>query len=257
VTLKRMSLVKFKGDKLKKIIVTGATRGLGLAITARLKSEGYHVIATGRIMTDELSQLISSAEESGEVSFYSYDFRKLNSIRNFVKMIHKEHGVPYGLVNNAALGHDGVLGTMHDSQIIEMMNVNLAAPVLLTKYVSRLMLLQGEGRIINVSSIIGTTGFNGLSVYGATKAGISGFTKSLSRELGKAGITVNTLAPGYMETGMTKGLDDSKLGSIKRRSPMGRLAKVEDVAGSVVFLLGKDGLVITGTTITVDAGSTA
>jgi 3-oxoacyl-[acyl-carrier protein] reductase len=242
---------------MEKIILTGATRGLGLAIATRLKIEGYHVIATGRKITEELSQLATSEEGRGVISFYPFDFSDLNGIRDFVKMLHKEHGRPYGLINNAALGNDGVLGTMHESEIIELINVNMAAPILLTKYVSRSMLIAGKGRIINVSSIIGQTGFNGLSVYGATKSGMTGFTRSLSRELGKGGITVNTLAPGYMETGMTQGLDDDSLCSIKRRSPMGKLARVEDVAGSVIFLLGDDAKVITGTCITVDAGSTA
>jgi 3-oxoacyl-[acyl-carrier protein] reductase len=242
---------------MKSIILTGATRGLGLAIATRLKSDGYNVIATGRKITEELTSLIECENMEGKVTFYEFDFTDLHNIRNFTKAIIKDHGRPYGLINNAALGHDGVLGTMHESQILELINVNLAAPILLTKYVSRSMLVERIGRIINISSIIGSTGFNGLCVYGATKAGITGFTKSLSRELGKGGITVNTVSPGYMLTAMTEGLDDEKLKSIKRRSPMGQLATVEEVAGSVAFLLSKDASSITGSSITVDAGSTA
>lgn len=113
------------------------------------------------------------------------------------------------------------------------------------------------GRIINISSIIATTGFSGLSVYAATKAALSGFTRSLSREVGKAGITVNTVAPGYMETDMTSALQGDKLESIKRRSPLGHLAKAEDVAHAVTYLLSEKAANVTGTTITVDAGSTA
>ena len=113
------------------------------------------------------------------------------------------------------------------------------------------------GRIINISSIIATTGFNGLSVYGATKAALAGFTRSLAREVGKANITVNTLAPGYMETDMTTALQGEKLESIRRRSPLGHLAKVEDAAYAVSYLLSEKAASITGTTITVDAGSTA
>ena len=119
------------------------------------------------------------------------------------------------------------------------------------------MLLNRDGRIVNVGSIIGSTGFNGLSVYGATKSALQGFTKSLSRELGKANITVNTLAPGYMETGMTQGLQGDKLLSITRRSPLGRLTDVSDAAAAVIFLLSEGATSITGSTITVDAGSTA
>jgi 3-oxoacyl-[acyl-carrier protein] reductase len=169
----------------------------------------------------------------------------------------KDHGHIYGLVNNAALGHDGVLATMHESQISDLVLVNTVAPILLAKYSSRSMLLNREGRIINIGSIIGATGFNGLSVYGATKASMNGFTKSLSRELGKMDITVNTIAPGYMATDMTSGLVDDKFGSILRRSPLGRLAEVTDMADMVLYLLSDSAKNITGSTITIDAGSTA
>ena len=107
------------------------------------------------------------------------------------------HGRPYALINNAALSTEGILGTMHETDIERLIKVNIEAPILMSKYVSRSMLLNRNGRIINVDSIIGQTGFNGLSVYGATKASLGGFTLSLARELGKAGITVNTVAPGY------------------------------------------------------------
>ena len=146
---------------------------------------------------------------------------------------------------------------MHDSQIESLISVNLTGTILLTKYAIRSMLLRREGRVINVSSIIASTGFNGLSVYAATKAALNGFTRSLARELGKAGITVNSVAPGYMQTDMTGALQGEKLESIKRRSPLGRLASVEDAAAAVAWLLSADAAAITGTTLTVDAGSTA
>ena len=110
---------------------------------------------------------------------------------------------------------------------------------------------------MNIASIIGFTGFNGLAVYAATKAGLLGFTRSLARELGKARITVNAVAPGYMQTDMTVGLQGDKLESIKRRSPLGRLATPDDAAGAVAYLLSADAASVTGTTMTVDAGSTA
>ena len=242
----------------KNVLVTGATRGLGLAITRRLQIEGYHVIATGRKQTSELKELILNNDNvSGKIIFHPFDLSKLDEIHDFVKLITKENGGFYGLINNAALGYDGVLATMHDSQIAEIINVNILSVILLTKYLCRSMLINGKGRIINISSIIGSTGFNGLSVYGATKSALLGFTKSLSRELGKANITVNSIAPGYMETDMTNLLQGDKLLAIKRRSPMGKLVSVDDVAGSVAFLLSKDATMITGTTITVDGGSTA
>lgn len=237
------------------IVVTGSSKGLGLAICKRLLNENYKVVGIARSKSDEFRQL---EEEFKEKLFYiNYDFNNTKGIHDLVKSITKEYGHIYALINNAALGHDGVLGTMHETQISELIRVNIEAPILLTKYASRSMLMKLRGRIINIGSIIGSTGFNGLSVYGATKSAMQGFTKSLARELGKAKITVNTIAPGYMQTAMTAGLQGEKLESIKRRSPLGHLATVEDVAGTVVYLLSNDARNITGTTITVDAGSTA
>jgi len=240
---------------MKLVIVTGASKGLGLSICHRLLKDGYKVISINRTLTPEYEVLQQNYKDS--LFNECYDFSNTDDIQTLVRTITKKYGHIYGLINNAALGHDGVLGTMHESQIKELIKVNIEAPVLLTKYVSRSMLMKLQGRIINIGSIIATTGFNGLSVYGATKASLSGFTRSLARELGKAKITVNTVAPGYMKTAMTEGLEGEKLESIKRRSPMGELASVEDVAGAVSFLLSVDAKNITGTTITVDAGSTA
>jgi 3-oxoacyl-[acyl-carrier protein] reductase len=240
----------------KIVLVTGATRGLGLSVTERLQCDGYTVVAIGRKISEALRAVISR-DSPGKVLFYEFDLLNTPKIREFVKLITSEVGAFYGLVNNAALGHDGILATMHDSQIETLLRLNVLSPILLAKYVSRSMLSQGTGRIINVSSIIGSTGFSGLSVYGASKAALIGFTRSLARELGKVNITVNAVAPGYMETEMTQSLQGEKLETIKRRSPLGRLTRVEDAAGVVAFLLGPGGESITGTTITVDAGSTA
>ena len=237
------------------VIVTGSSKGLGLAICKRLLSEAYKVVGIARSKSDGFKQLEKEFKE--QLVYVEYDFNNTKDIHELVKSITKKHGNIYGLINNAALGHDGVLGTMHETQISELIRVNIEAPIFLTKYASRSMLMKLRGRVINIGSIIASTGFNGLSVYGASKASLSGFTKSLARELGKAKITVNTIAPGYMQTAMTAGLQGEKLESIKRRSPLGQLATVEDVAGTVVYLLSDDAKNITGTTITVDAGSTA
>ena len=237
------------------VLVTGSSKGLGLAICKRLLKSNYKVVGIARTKSKEFEELQKVYEE--QLYYKEYDFNNLKDIQILVREITKEYGNIYGLINNAALGHDGVLGTMHESQISELIRVNVEAPILLTKYASRSMLMKLRGRVINIGSIIGSTGFSGLSVYGATKASMQGFTKSLSRELGKANITVNTVAPGYMETAMTSGLQGEKLASIKRRSPLGHLATVEDVANSIIFLLSDEAKNITGTTITVDAGSTA
>jgi 3-oxoacyl-[acyl-carrier protein] reductase len=185
------------------------------------------------------------------------DLSQHGELHACVKRITAEHGPLYGLVNNAALGNDGVLATMHDSQIEAMISVNVTGSILLTKYVLRSMLIRRRGRIVNISSIIASTGFSGLSVYAASKAALSGFTRSLAREVGKVGITVNTVAPGYLQTDMTSTLQGEELESIKRRSPLGRVATVEEVACAVVWLLGEEAKAVTGTTLTVDAGSTA
>lgn len=238
----------------KTVVVTGGTKGLGLAIVDQLSGEGYTVVAIGRTLSEDLEKLI---QVSSNIKFISYDFSNTDDIKNLAKDITKKYGRIYGLVNNAALGNDGILATMHEADIEAMLKVNIQAPILLTKYLVRSMLLNQEGRVINISSIIASTGFNGLSVYAASKAALAGFTKSLSREVGKANITVNTVSPGYMKTKMTEGLEGDKLKSIVRRSPLGRLASVEDVSDVVSFLLKDSSKSITGSNITVDAGSTA
>ncbi|TWU41287.1 3-oxoacyl-[acyl-carrier-protein] reductase FabG [Novipirellula aureliae] len=240
----------------RRVLVSGGTRGLGLAITRQLASDGYQVIATGRRLSQPLAELMERSVP-GQVHFVEIDLANRIQIRETVRSLTRDGKHLYGLVNNAALGHAGVLGTMHESEISGLINVNLLGTILLTKHASRSMLLNRCGRIINIASIIGHTGFSGLSVYAATKSGLLGFTKSLARELGKAGITVNSVSPGYMQTDMTSTIDDDNLATIKRRSPLGRLASVEEVAASVAFLLGDSANSITGTDLVVDAGSTA
>ncbi|MEA1955430.1 MAG: SDR family oxidoreductase [Campylobacterota bacterium] len=237
------------------VIVTGASKGLGLAICKSLLQNNYKVIAISRTKSKELSDF--EKKFSDKLFYKQYDFCNTDGIHNLVKSITKEYGNIYGLINNAALGDDGILATMHESQISNLIKVNVEAPILLTKYASRSMLMKLRGRVINIGSIIASTGFNGLSVYGATKSAMTGFTKSLSRELGKAKITVNTVAPGYMQTDMTNGLDAEKLESIKRRSPLKKLVEVDDIASMVLYLLSNEANNITGSTITIDAGSTA
>lgn len=239
----------------KIVVVTGATRGLGLAIARRCLEDGYRVVAVGRTPSAEFSELQTRFDRL--LVFAAYDFSNLGGIHDFATKLTREHGRPWGLVNNAALGRDGVLATLHESDISELLRVNVEAPILLTKYLLRPMLLNCGGRIINVSSIVSTTGFAGLSVYAATKAALSGFTRSLAREVGRVGITVNTVAPGFMATDMTASLDSETLDVVRRRSPMRRLAGVDDAAAAVSFLLGDQAANITGTTLTVDAGSTA
>ncbi|MFC4700523.1 SDR family NAD(P)-dependent oxidoreductase [Glaciecola siphonariae] len=238
----------------KLVVVTGGSRGLGLAICRQLLLHGYAVVAVSRTYSEAFSALQNSNED---LHFIEADLSRLDDIQGICSTIVKQYGRPYALINNAAVGYDGVLATMHNSEIDTLMKLNIQAPILLSKYLIRPMLLNRGGRIINISSIIARTGFNGLSVYAASKAALEGFTKSLAREVGKAGITVNCVAPGYMQTEMTNSLKDEKLESIKRRSPLGRLASPEDAAGALIYLLSEHATAVTGTVLTVDAGSTA
>ncbi len=236
------------------IIVTGASRGIGLAIAERLLQDGFNVAAVSRSPTAELDELRRSAQ--GVLTHYAFDLIDLGAIPKLVKEIISDHGAVFGLVNNAAIGTDGLLATQHASEISSTLRVNLESPIVLSKYVLRQMLRQREGRIVNISSIVARTGFSGLAVYAASKAGIEGFTRSLAREAGRADITVNAVAPGFVETAMTANLVDERLATIERRSPLG-LARPSDVAGVVALLLGPDGARITGSVITVDGGSTS
>lgn len=240
---------------MENVVVTGGARGLGLGIVQRLLAEEYRVIAVGRNRTAELEALLQSHPQN--IFFEPYDFNQLPGIHAFAGGLAKRYGAIYGLVNNAALGHGGMLPTQHEREIDALLRVNLEAPILLTKYLLRPMLVAGRGRIVNISSVVAATGYKGLAVYGATKAGLIGFTRSLARDVGKAGITVNAIAPGYMETDMTRGIEGDKLDAIRRRSPLGRLPEVEDVAAAVIYLLSAQARNITGTTLTVDAGCTA
>jgi len=240
----------------RNVIVSGGSRGIGLAISTRLARDGYHVIAIARRESEELRAEIR--QMGGSLAFVPFNFSDVHNVPALVTSLKKEFGPPYGLVNNAALGTEGVLGIMHNAQIEELMRVNMLAPIVLTKYVARNMMAAGfGGRIVNIASIIASTGYSGLSVYGATKAAMVGFTKSLAREVGKTGITVNAVAPGFIATEMTSMLTADEKAKIARRAALTRLAEVEDVANAVGFLFADSASNITGTTITVDAGATA
>jgi 3-oxoacyl-[acyl-carrier protein] reductase len=161
------------------------------------------------------------------------------------------------LVNNAGLGTDGVLGNMRDQDIERLIRLNSVSPIVFTKYVVRSMMTERRGRIVNITSVVASTGYSGLSVYAATKASLVGFTRSLAREVGQLGITVNAIAPGFIDTDMTKELTPAQREQISKRSALRRLAEASDVAASVAFLMGEGGRNITGTVLTVDAGNTA
>ncbi|HXW41033.1 MAG TPA: SDR family NAD(P)-dependent oxidoreductase [Xanthobacteraceae bacterium] len=244
---------------MRSVLVTGGSRGLGLAIAQKLAGTGYSVIAVARKNSKELTAAMAERERAGPgaIHFRAFDLGEIDAIPGLVRGLRKEFGSLFGLINNAALGHDGVLATMHNSQIEELVRLNTLSPIVLSKYVVRAMMADGAGRIVNVASIVGFTGYSGLSAYAATKASMLGFTRSLAREVGPLGITVNAVAPGVLDTEMTQVLTDEQRAQIARRSALNRLAEVGDVADTVEFLLSDKARNITGTVLTVDAGATA
>jgi 3-oxoacyl-[acyl-carrier protein] reductase len=239
------------------VLVTGASRGIGLAVARRLVLAGYGVIAVARRRSDEVESAIRAGGGAGVLRFKAFDLGDIHAIPAFVKGLRAELGPIYGLVNNAAIGTEGVLATMHNTQIEALLRINVLSPIMLTKYIVRHMMADGAGRVINMGSIIAATGYSGLSVYGATKAAATGFTRSLAREVGPLGITVNAIAPGFVDTEMTKALAGGQRDRVAGRSALRRLPDVDDVARMVEFLLGDGGRNITGTVLTVDAGNTA
>jgi 3-oxoacyl-[acyl-carrier protein] reductase len=243
---------------MRNVIVTGGSRGLGLAMTRALSAAGYRVIAVARNLSEDLTAARTAAESgAGTIEFRACDLSDTAQIAPLVRAVRTDFGPIYGLVNNAGLGSSGLLSTMRDADIQRLIQLNTLSPILLSKYVVRSMMAQRAGRIINIASIVASTGYSGLSVYSATKSSLIGFTRSLAREVGQLGITVNALAPGFIATEMTHELSASDREKIARRSALRRMPEPADVACSVEFLLGDGGRNITGTVITVDAGNTA
>ncbi|WP_369721985.1 SDR family NAD(P)-dependent oxidoreductase [Bradyrhizobium sp. LLZ17] len=241
---------------MRNVLVTGGSRGIGLAIAHRLAASGdYNVVAVARRESEQLAAAAGEAQR--RLHFRACDLGVTETISGFAKSVRDEFGPIYGLVNNAGIGTDGLLATMHNSEIEALIRLNVLSPIILTKYVARHMMADGAGRIVNISSIIASTGYSGLSVYAASKAAVAGFTRSLAREVGRVGITVNAIAPGFIDTELTSSLDQEGRRRIASRSALRHLPEADDVASMVEYLLGEGGRNITGTVVTVDAGSTA
>lgn len=234
------------------VVVTGGSRGIGACIIRQLASSGFNVIAVARSISPELRNTFSQQD----IRAVAWDLSNTDTIRHLASEIRAEFGPIFGLVNNAGIGTAGVLTTMPESAIEQLVRVNLLAPIMLTKYLIKSMVAARQGRVVNVSSIVANTGFPGLSVYSATKASLVGFTRSLAREVGPLNITVNAVAPGFIDTSLTAELSDNQQDQIRRRSALQRLATGQDVAKAVDFLMSNGASNITGTVLTVDAGST-
>ena len=244
---------------MRNVIVTGGSRGLGLSIVRRLAKSGFRPIAIARQEGKEFAAATQEAETAGSApfDFVPFDLTKIEGLHELVRQLRERFGAIYGLVNNAGMSADGVLALTPTAQIEQVVRLNTLSPMVLTKYVVRSMMADGGGRIVNISSIIASTGYSGLSVYAATKASLVGFTRSLAREVGRTGINVNAVAPGFVSTEMTQGLTTEQRQKIERRSALKRLVEADDVADAVQFLLSDQSKNITGTVLTVDAGNTA
>lgn len=244
---------------MRNVVVTGGSRGLGLGIATKLASSGYRAIAIARRQSPDLSAAIELAESHTPRSmhFVACDLSEVDGLAELVKTLRHDFGPIYGLVNNAGISFDGALAMMPNGRIEELVRVNTLAPLVLTKYVVRAMMADGGGRIVNMASVTAFTGYSGLAAYGATKASLLGFTRSLAREVGTMHVNVNAVAPGFIETEMTGRLTAEQREKIAGRSALRRLACIEDVAEAVEFLLSDKSKNITGTVLTVDAGSTA
>jgi 3-oxoacyl-[acyl-carrier protein] reductase len=244
---------------MRNVVVTGGSRGLGLGIACALASSGFQVIAIAR---QEGVQLPIAREQvakegRGALHFRAFDLADIDGIAGLVKSLTREFGAFYGLVNNAALGTGGILSNMPNAAIERLVRLNVVSPVVVTKYLVRSMMTGHGGRIVSVSSVVSATGYTGLSVYSATKASLVGFTRSLARELGPLGITVNAVAPGFVDTEMTHDLTAPQRAQIARRSALLRMPEIADIANAVDFLFSDKARNITGTVTTVDAGNTA
>jgi 3-oxoacyl-[acyl-carrier protein] reductase len=237
-------------------LVTGGSRGLGAGLVSAFLGAGYCVETCARVISDTVEEWQANPAYVDRFHFTVADVSKSAEAEGFVKAATARRGRIDVLVNNAGVAREGVLSLFRDESIEEVIDLNLKGTAYVTRAASRVMLRQRSGAIINISSVVGLSGYRGLSVYGATKAGLDGLTRALARELGSRGITVNSVAPGYLRTDMSHGLDQDQLGQISRRTPVGRLGEPEDVARAVLFLADPANTFITGQVLVVDGGLT-
>lgn len=232
-------------------LVTGASRGIGRAIAQQLAADGFFVIGTAT--SDQGAQAIATyLGDTG--TGVELNVANPDSIDAVIKRINDEFGAPAVLVNNAGITRDNLLMRMKDEEWDDIIATNLSSVFRMSKAVLRGMMKAKTGRIINISSVVGATGNAGQANYAAAKAGIVGFSKSLAKEVGSRGITVNTVAPGFIDTDMTRELADEHKQALLGSIPLGRLGDAEEIAHAVSFLASERAAYITGETLHVNGG---
>jgi len=234
-------------------LITGAGRGIGKKIAVKLAESGLDIaIADMNPVSDDVLREI---EEYGTKCLaFQLDVTDVESVDSVVKKIIDETGGIHILVNNAGITQDNLFMRMKPEQWSQVIDVNLNGVFHVTKAVIRTMVKQHSGRIINISSVVGFSGNPGQVNYSSTKSGLIGFTKSLSREVGTRGITVNAVAPGFINTAMTQALNESQQQAILSQIPLGRMGEAEDIANAVAFLASEEASYITGTVLHVNGG---
>ena len=235
-------------------LVTGSSRGIGQAIAHALGNQGATVIgtATSEAGAKNISEMLESAGIKGIGMVLNV--AEEDSIVECMKAVTAGYGPPDILVNNAGITRDNLLMMMKDEQWNDIINTNLSSVFRMCKAVIRPMMKKRYGRIINISSVVGVTGNPGQTNYAASKAGLIGFTKSLAREIGSRKITVNTVAPGFIDTDMTRELSEEQKTNMIGQIPLGRLGGADEIASAVVFLASPGAAYITGETIHVNGG---
>ncbi|MCP4875170.1 MAG: 3-oxoacyl-ACP reductase FabG [Gammaproteobacteria bacterium] len=235
-------------------LVSGASRGIGQAIAQALTAANATVIGTATSEAGAENITSSLLEKNLKGSGMVLDVSNSESVTNCLKRVTEEYGAPDILVNNAGITRDNLLMMMKDDQWDDIINTNLSSVFRMSKAVIRAMMKKRNGRIINISSVVGATGNPGQTNYAAAKAGLVGFGKSLAREIGSRNITVNTVSPGFIDTDMTRELAEEQREALAAQIPLGRLGSADEVAAAVVFLASPAAAYITGETIHVNGG---
>jgi len=235
-------------------LVTGASRGIGQAIAFTLGNAGATVIATAT--SDKGADAISKTLKENNIAGQGLTLNVTNNeqITEVMSTIADNYGAVDILINNAGITRDNLLMRMKEDEWDEIMNTNLASVYKMSKAVLRGMMKKKAGRIISITSVVGAMGNAGQTNYSAAKAGIMGFTKSLAREVGNRGITVNAVAPGFIQTDMTDALPDEQKAALASQIPMGRVGSADEIANTVLFLAGDGGSYVTAQTIHVNGG---